>query len=593
MPSSSPSLLKPHPLVTRLNALLSHAGLPRAVRTIDEITSNSSSLLVASFETVFSSTIADIRRRPGATLSNGGGGGSAAADHAFNAQRVIDSLSALLPPRISIPPTVTGVSIASGDLSALAFLISILDKASHALTDANPSTPKITDSKSPSMIVTSALASLGEAVFTAASAAADEVRNIPITTSAATSSSSSNKVAPHDNSWLSHSEGGGGGGDAATTTASDIWSSTTPSKVRERAAMKSALVGGNAPPRSSAQPPQPPPSSPRSLAATATAEYNAQRAGPGGEGLLAADMKAEDDHRRAEAAKLAERRAKGLMSRLAHSAAEEMSQIQAMTKVAIRNREVELRAIEARALAAATSRAKAAKHERKVLTMRTKLVVENLSRQTLSMRIARSSRQATATSTLLKALAGQARLGAADKLKAAAAERSGMLVDASSRVAWLNHTSQILNEVMLEETARQVAQRQAATRSQKEALDRAIREMSLDEDALLLRMQDEQAHAEESFFNTHIEPMEMKTGSGDASRIAKERVTDITDTDNDAARVGTLARAHRVLSEGGRKMGASRAAANQTIKLIAKDIGGEIADAEGLESHGNRLTQQS
>jgi hypothetical protein len=563
-----------------VNSLLSRSGLPRAVRTTDELSANASSLLVASFEAVFSSAIADIRRRPGAAAGpSGGGGGSAAADHAFNAQRVIDSLSALLPPRVAIPATVTGAAVASGDLAAFAFLISILDEASRAIqaagdgAAAGAAAAVAAASADNNVTSKSVLSSLGETSLAAATAYAEETR-----TSFPAPSANASKA---DVSWLAHAAVGAEG--------SDIWASTTPAKLRERDAVKSALLGGA--PRSPAAPPAPPTtdrSSSASLSASAAAAYRAKRAGPGGEGILAANMKEEDDHRRAEAAKLAERRAKGLMTRMAHNAASELAQIQVMTKTAVREREVELRAIEARALAAATARAKAAKHERKVLTMRTKLVIENLSRQTLSMRIARSSRQAAATSTLLKALAGQARLGAADKLHAAASERASMLVDASARVAWLNHTSRMLNEVMLEETARQVAQRQAATRSQKEALDRAIREMSLDEDALLRRMQAEQAHAEEAFLATHIEPMELKSAGADGARVASQRLNDPTDTDNDVARVDTLARAHRVLASGSQKVAASRGAADRTIQLIAKDVGLEIAEADALEEQGKR-----
>ena len=585
-----------HPLVVQLNAVLSRGGLPRTVATIDEISSNSSSLLVASFEAVFSSSISDIRRRPGNAVGVGGGGGSAAADHAFNAQRVIDSLAALLPPSITIPPKITGLSVAGGDLAALAFLLSILNEASAALVAAGSGAALSTDNALANLSESSLAAATADLVCTAASTATGNTS--PTATSASgalllvrsltAGEETTMRNETDEVSWLAHAAVGAAG--------NDLWSSTTPQKLHEKAAVKLALVGGGdtvtPTPCSSAKPPPPPPCRSTSLAASAKAEYNSKRAGAGGEGLLAADMKMEDDNRRAEALKLSDRRAKGLMTRMAHSAAQEIAQIAMMTKSAVRAREVDLRNIEARALAAATSRAKAAKHERKVLTMRTKLVVENLTRQTLSMRIGRSSRQAAATSTLLKALAGQARLGAADKLKAAASERSGMLVDASSRVAWLNHTSAMLNEVILEETAKQIAQRQAATRSQKEALDRAIREMSLDENALLKRMKDEQAHAEDSFLATQVEPMEINSGVGNATAIATQRINDHTDTDANIERVDTMARAHRILAQGRRKMNTIRAAADSTINLIAKDIGAEIAHAEGMENHGNRLVGQ-
>jgi len=578
-----------HPLVARVNSLLSRASFPRAVASPAELSAAASPLLVACFEAVFGAALADVRRRPGGARGAGGGGGSAAADHAFNAQRAIDALAALLPPRVAIPPAVTGAAVAGGDLAALAFLVSVLDDAARALAAAGVAPGAAAAAAAAAAAeggaarpdASAALAALGEAAATAAAAAADEAR----AAAPAPAPASGDEAAAV--SWLSHAAVGAPG-------APDVWSGVTPTKVREAAAVKAALVGGTGARGASARAPAaagaapPPPPSARSLSATAAAELAAKRAGAGGEGLLTEAMKADDERRREESAKLAARRAAGIMARMAHGAAEELAHISAMTRDAVRARDAALRVSEAKMLAAATARAKAAKHERKVLTMRTKLIVENLSRATLSMRIARSSRQAAAASTLLKALAGQARLGAADRLRAAATEREAVLVDASARVAWLNHTSRMLSDVMLEETARQVAQRQAATRSQKEALDRAVREMRLDEAALLRRMQAEQAHAEEAFLATHVEPMDVRAAS-DGPRVAAAVIADATDTDNDAARVDTLRRAHRVLADGAGRVAGSRAAAAATIKAIAGDVGADFADADALAAQGARL----
>ena len=111
-----------------------------------------------------------------------------------------------------------------------------------------------------------------------------------------------------------------------------------------------------------------------------------------------------------------------------------------MAGAAVKGREAGLRVIEARELRAATARARAAKHARKVLTIRTNTIVETITRATLSMRIARSSRQAPATPSLLKASPGQARLGAADKPHAAPSSRPAMLVAATLRSARPTHT---------------------------------------------------------------------------------------------------------------------------------------------------------
>lgn len=553
-------------LVARVNALMTRVRISRAVQSLEELSANASSLLVAVFEGVFSTSIADVRRKPGAARNAGGGGGSAAADYAFNAQRVVDSLKALLPTRVDIPATITGGAIAGGDLAAVAFIISVLDDAARALEAAGSGADKGEAKR--------ILAELSDSTSAAATTAANDARSLPPVEHAESASTIADSAA-----WLAHAGSGG-----------DIWSQKTPTKGgREKSAVKKALIGGAVSP-----PPVPSPRSStarssKSLSASAAESLRAQREGAGGEGVMLNDMIAEDTARRAAAVKDAGRRATGVMARLQHAAQLETQQISMMTDTAIREREAELRVMEARELKAATSRAKAAKHERKVLTMRTKLVVENITRATLSMRIARSSQQASATSAMLKALAGQARLAAADKLRVASSARASMLVDTSSRVAWLNHTSRLLNELMIEETARQVAQRQAATRSQKEALDRAIREMRLDEQALLKRMQEEQAHAEAAFLATQVEPMAVRAGDN-ASEIAAARLADPIDTDNDTARVDTLARMHRTLATGEARFGESRAAANRVVADIAKDVGGEIADAEALAAQGARLS---
>ena len=302
-------------------------------------------------------------------------------------------------------------------------------------------------------------------------------------------------------------------------------------------------------------------------------------------------MAALDERRRAAAAAMTIRRQQSVISRLAHAASEEMSHIANMTSAAVRSREAEFRLLEAKALRAATARAKAAKHERKVIALRTRVTLEDMSRHTLSMRITRSSKQAAAASSLLKALAVQARASAAEAIKAAAAERTASLSSAQSRVAWLNHTARVMNEAVLEETARQVAQRQAATRSQKEALDRAIREMKVDDGAVLAKFRADQDHAEAAFLATHVEAMDVGPGGGsraavlggiDGKAIASERLADGTDTDNDPARVLTLDRLHRSLGKAETARGGRVGFMDHTLREGALEIGATIAVGDAM-----------
>ena len=116
-----------------------------------------------------------------------------------------------------------------------------------------------------------------------------------------------------------------------------------------------------------------------------------------------------------------------------------------------------------------------------------------------AMRISRSSRQAAAASALLKAVATQERLAAAEKINMAAEEQAAGLLHGSARVAWLDHAAKAVNELALEETAKQVAQRQAAMASQKTALLEALAQMRADEAAILREMKAQQAHAESVF----------------------------------------------------------------------------------------------
>jgi len=273
---------------------------------------------------------------------------------------------------------------------------------------------------------------------------------------------------------------------------------------------------------------------------------------------------------------------------MAQESERELAQIGTMIKVAETSRESALRVAEQNALRAAEARNKAARHERQVLSFKARSAVEALMRQTLSMRIARSSRQQVAAGGMLKALAAQARLGAADQLKAAASERTAVLLNAQSRLAWLNHTAAMMNEAMLRETAAQVAQRQEATKQQREALARMLRDLRVEEGALLERMQAEQAHAEASFQANVVEPLVEKAGEGEA--FARARAADTTDTDADAAFVNTNARVAGKLGTLVAQRGRGVADAERVLREGAADVGMMVAQAEALEDMAARTT---
>lgn len=102
-------------LLEGTNRLLDAVGLGQHPFTsFAEIADNASSLCVAVFEALFATRVAGIVRRP-----------RGAADYEANAQLTLDTLRALLPPRVAIPPDITGAAVAAGDVPAIAFLVAL------------------------------------------------------------------------------------------------------------------------------------------------------------------------------------------------------------------------------------------------------------------------------------------------------------------------------------------------------------------------------------------------------------------------------------------------------------------------------------
>lgn len=301
---------------------------------------------------------------------------------------------------------------------------------------------------------------------------------------------------------------------------------------------------------------------------------------------MMAELAALDERRAQAVAAMSIRRHAGVVKRMAHQNQEELRAIEAMTSAAIRSREAAARVAEEKAVRAAAARTTAAKHERKVVTLRARGAIENMMRATLSMRIARSSRQQAASAAMLKTLAAQARLGAAEELKAAAGARSSMLLGAQGRLAWLNHTARLMNEAVLEETARQVEQRRTATLAQRDALEKAMRGLALEEAAVLAKMQQEQAHAEDAFLAQRVEPVARAAENRQGEAVVRALVADRTDTDADAAKVRTLARVQAGLARG-------EGARANLVGLASKAMGRGAGEAGLGEAEAMALVEQA
>lgn len=110
-------------LVLRTNRLLADIGInDRPFHALTEIQDNASSMFVAVFEQLLSTRLSDVHRRP-----------TSQQHYAENAQRVIDSFRAILPPRVAIPSSVSGDAIAGGDLLAISFLVSLFSDVDRVI----------------------------------------------------------------------------------------------------------------------------------------------------------------------------------------------------------------------------------------------------------------------------------------------------------------------------------------------------------------------------------------------------------------------------------------------------------------------------
>jgi hypothetical protein len=476
-------------------------GMSQVFSSTEELCENCSSFIVAVFEVVFATRIADIKRRP-----------ATSEEYAHNAQRVVDSLRAVLPARVTVPKSLTGISLARGELPAVAFVVGLFRDILRVVRPAGR-------------------------------------------------------------------EGEPEEGDKSTSDSTAMATLRKQLSGVQSPAKKGAEGGAQSAKKGAAPPPVPPP--------------KVSEPEPSGQGGAIAAKLAEVEARRAQAAAAAVTRNQSyVMKRLAHKNEEELAHIRTMLDGVVKAKDADRRVLEANAVRAATTRAKSAKQERKVLALRTRRILDDMTRHTLSLRIARSSHQAAAASSLLKAVAAQQRLAGAEKIKMAAAESEQQVLGAQARIAWMNHAAKATQEAIMEEQHKQVAQRMAAARSQKEALQRALSEMKSDEQALLAAMKAEQAHAEAVFLAHSVEPMDLGgpmgggasrdagLGATDGVRLAADIVANELDTDASTQRVDTLRRVQAHLGKREAVRAGHMAATQGIVDDIARSTGSALADAE-------------
>lgn len=130
-----------------------------------------------------------------------------------------------------------------------------------------------------------------------------------------------------------------------------------------------------------------------------------------------------------------------------------------------------------------------------------------MSRHSLSLRLSRSSQQATALGALTRSLAAHAKADAAERLRYEAQSAAADVAAAEARVAMRQAAMRLTAEAAIEQASAQAAQRAAALKAQRAAIVRSLREVAVDEEALLRGVRTEQDHAEAVFRARHVEPV--------------------------------------------------------------------------------------
>jgi hypothetical protein len=187
------------------------------------------------------------------------------------------------------------------------------------------------------------------------------------------------------------------------------------------------------------------------------------------------------------------------MARLAAVRAGELDRLRRLQESLAKTRASDWRRVEEDAIKRATLAARAARYQRKVITARTRSVLEDLARQTLSLRLARANTHAVSAEATVKAVAKAERDAARDLLRMAAEERTGGMAALQGSLASQVQALQTIAAAAREETARQLEQRKAAAHAQRDALTKAFRDLQVDEAELVDVVKREQRQAEEAF----------------------------------------------------------------------------------------------
>ena len=173
---------------------------------------------------------------------------------------------------------------------------------------------------------------------------------------------------------------------------------------------------------------------------------------------------------RAAALKRSARAQRAAARREAAEAAAAKARLAAAHQSVVRDRAAKWRVREARFLKRASRRAAAAKHDRKVLTIQTARVLEDLQRQTLSLRLARASQQAAITAQYTRAIAEQERAAVREASQAAAADAAASRAALEMQQEAALHTLAVRQQLLREAAEAQAADLAVASAGQAEAL---------------------------------------------------------------------------------------------------------------------------
>lgn len=195
--------------------------------------------------------------------------------------------------------------------------------------------------------------------------------------------------------------------------------------------------------------------------------------------------------------------------------------VQIAHRRAVRDRYAGLRLAEQQFVQRAVLRARAAEHERRVSTIRTKRLAQELRRETLAHRARRSSLQVSLSTKLLKAALHDEKMAALDVKRAAIADAEESAKAEIRRWQATQHEFSVRRDLLREQAAVQEREREIATKAQLLALRQANRDLAsanLIDSAL---QHDETHQAEQRFLDEFVEPLDPEQTRGMAGNPAE------------------------------------------------------------------------